>query len=105
MEIGAIPEIGEHVGFVGEGSDPHPMDSFAAHLRKAGGSRTIVGGKAMATDARRRSTSIRYDRRAIVRTTGTEEGLTDCGRRGESGLGVDTPADHPQARMHPFVAG
>ena len=73
VEIGAIAEIGEDVGFVGEGCFPDPGDTFAAHLGEGFGP---VHPKRhdVAADAGERAAAFRRLGRAIVRTARAEIG-------------------------------
>src|SRR6266849_5649485 len=77
MEIGAVAHIGEHVLFVCERRQSHPVHAFPSHLGEARRGGTIKGGHPVTADPGRRPTAFWKYRRAVVGTSRTEEGLAE----------------------------
>ncbi len=70
VEVGAVAEVLEHVGRVGERSLPAPGDAFAAHLGEGVGAAVHPGDHVVATDAAERAAAFGHLGRGVVRAAG-----------------------------------
>ena len=72
VEEGAVTEVLEEVSRLGKRRHADPLDSFAAHVRDAGGRTVHRHRHSMTSDAGGRPGAFGNDRRAAVRTAGAE---------------------------------
>ena len=72
MEIGALPQILEHVGITGVTALANPVDPFTAHLDQRLGVTTHPGRHKVTTDPGQRFTAFRHFGGGIVRAARTE---------------------------------